>query len=321
MSGALLRTVRGLAAPLLAVLVSMATLPRSAEAQVRERSEKTGPSVTLGSASASVGDQLGVTLRGFTSKIVTVQVCGNDGRRGSADCNLEDATTASIPDGRTNLRLDLTVSKPPAPCPCVVIAASDQFNEVAAAALDLKGHPKGPLTDPATAATPLQVSIDASRAQRGWWAAVRSGLGGKTEYAVTVVVKNPSGSPVSGAVLGISAERKNGEQVIDVPVSALSELAPQETWRTTVTAALPAPVYGTVVWRATITAQSISTTASVPTENRPTLLYVLLGIAVLCVALLLVRLAWRIGRAVAARTRRNSRVDAVDWPLDPSGTA
>ena len=47
-----------------------------------------GPTITVDRPSIKAGDRVLVTLDGFEGTAVTISVCGNEARRGSADCNL-----------------------------------------------------------------------------------------------------------------------------------------------------------------------------------------------------------------------------------------
>jgi hypothetical protein len=93
-----------------------------------------GPSVGLVVKEIAVGSTVSIRLSDFTAKVLTVTVCGNEGRRGSVDCNVPDAKTVEVPSDSKVFLADFIVTKPPAPCPCIIQAASDRFDEVAVAA-------------------------------------------------------------------------------------------------------------------------------------------------------------------------------------------
>jgi hypothetical protein len=249
-----------------------------------------------------------VTLRisGFSAKVVTVMVCGNEGRRGSADCNLGAAMAVDVPQDRPVSFAVLTMVTPPSPCPCIVQVASERFDEVAAAPFTLLGHPIAEVQETGESANPLQVSIVAKPAEDGFLTRVRRSLGGSSWYDVTVIVKNASVSTVEAPQLSVTAGRGTTEEQVNVVFPAIGDLEAQAVWRHTERAQLPAPLYGSTQWRATATAYALSTTTTTSTENRPTLLVVLGGVFALAVLALLVRLFVRIIRRLV-RSQRSAR--------------
>jgi hypothetical protein len=253
----------------------------------------------------AVGSVVSLRISGFSAKVLTVQVCGNEGRRGSVDCNVGEATTVDVPSERAMFLTQLPMVRPPAPCPCIVQVSSERFDEVAVAAFTLLGHPVGNVEDAEKSSTPLQVLVIAESAGDGLMSTLRSSLAGSTWYDVTVIVKNASASAVPGAALGVAVGRDAEDQIQEVTFPELGDLAPQETWRQTVRVKMSSPVYGTFVWRATTTAFGLSTTATTTTKNQPTLLFVVGVIFGLVVLTLIVRLVVRVVRRLQ-RGRRSA---------------
>ena len=62
------------------------------------------------------------------------------------------------------------------------------------------GHPVGPVVDP-TGGVLVETSLEPRRADTGWLAALRSALGGPTDYDVDVTVRNTSVEAVSNAMV------------------------------------------------------------------------------------------------------------------------
>jgi len=267
---------------------------------------------------ASVGTEVSLRISGFTARVVTVQVCGNEGRRGSVDCNVTEATTIDVPAERTSFLSRFTVARPPTPCPCIVQVSSERFDEVAVAGFTLLGHPTGALVDTGRQVNPLQVSVAARRVERGFWGALRTSLGGPTSYDVVVTVKNASTSTVRAPHLGLAVGRDAEDEIQTIDVPALGDLAPQESKRQVVRTQLPSPVYGAVVWRATTTAYGLTTTATASTQNRPLLLVVFAALFSACVLALVLRVFLRMVRRARGRRRggattqrRPKRLEAV----------
>lgn len=261
------------------------------------------PSVGLVVKEVAVGTTVSLRLSGFTAKVLTIQICGNEGRKGSVDCNVLDAKTVDVPSESKIFLTDFTVTKPPTPCPCIVQVASERFDEVAVAAFTLLGHPIAPVVDSGKGAIPLQVSLVAEPVDGGLWARARTSLAGATWYDVTVIVQNTSASVVQGTVLSVGVGRSAEDLISDVVFPKVDDIAPRGTWRETVRLRLPSPIYGTYVWRATTTAFGLSTTATATTKNQPTLFFVLGAIFCLVVLTLVVRLVLRLVRRLVRRRK------------------
>lgn len=281
---------------------------------------QSAPSVSLLSTDVVVGTQVSLRIAGFASTVVTIQVCGNEARRGSVDCNIAEALTIDFPREATTLLAEFTIPKPPVPCPCIVQVASQRFDEVAVAAVNLLGHPSAPVVDEGTAPIPLQVSIAAERSRASWWARTRTSLAGSTAYDVTVIVKNVSASVVSGTALDVEVGRDVDDLIRTVAFPEVGDLAPQEVWRQTVRTKLSSPVYGTVVWRATATVFNRSTTASTTSRNHPVLFVVFGFTFVLAVMALLVRVVLRMVRRFGGWKRFRKRVDPTGPPATSPAT-
>lgn len=262
------------------------------------------PSVGLVVKEVTVGTTVSLRLSGFTAKVLTIQICGNEGRKGSVDCNVLDAKTVDVPSESKIFLTDFTVTKPPVPCPCIVQVASERFDEVAVAAFTLLGHPIAPVVENGTGSIPLQLSIVAEPVDGGLWGRARTSLAGATWYDVTVIVQNTSASAVEGTALAVEVGRGTDDVIREVAFPKVGALAPRGTWRETVRLRMTSPVYGTFLWRATTTAFGLSTTATTTTRSQPTLLVVLVLVLAVVVLTLLVRLVLRLGRWLVRRRGR-----------------
>lgn len=103
------------------------------------------PRLAVDQVVAAVGSRITVTLSGWPAGMSTISLCGNGGRRGSADCAVTDSTQSYVTDsGRTQVRLAVVV--PPAPCPCVVRAGTLDGRTIGTlpiAIIGLAGRPAG----------------------------------------------------------------------------------------------------------------------------------------------------------------------------------
>ena len=107
-----------------------------------------GPAVAVNPGEAAPGGNVTLTVDGFTSPYVTISICGNESRRGSADCNMAASVGVEVPQDGTPLVLQVPVVAPTVDCPCVVRVVGRDSIEIALAPLFITGHPVGPVVDP-----------------------------------------------------------------------------------------------------------------------------------------------------------------------------
>ena len=265
----------------------------------------TGPTIALDGSVVSIGDELLVTLSGFDAFSVTIVVCGNDGLRGSADCNMQAGRGLEIDPETPSTVRRITIAEPPVPCPCIVRAQSSDQSDVAVTSITLAGHPITAVTAPSAALQPLDVTMTAERASSGFFGRVTSALGGDTPYDVRIQVRNTSTSAVNGLAATAVASRGNGDTVVELDAGTVETLPPGHTWEQVVRAELPAPVFGSADWSVIVSGHGPATTAVASTSFQPIGFYVL---AVLFVADV-VYIAYR-GRRRVRRARQRA---AATW--------
>lgn len=118
-----------------------------------------GPTIVASSAGASGGDTILVTLDGWGPGAVTVTVCGNLAARGTQDCDLLHARGVGINNSGPTLA-ELVVALPPAPCPCIVRAATTTNDVVSSTPIDIVGMPMAPVVYPVVVTTaPLSAEV------------------------------------------------------------------------------------------------------------------------------------------------------------------
>ena len=110
-----------------------------------------GPHAELDRTNVEVDDRVIVTIDGFEARVVTLSVCGNEGRRGSADCNMVASKGLRLDGDGTATTAQFGISAPPVPCPCIVRVASRNADEVSVVPIKISGHPTGEVQDPVRA--------------------------------------------------------------------------------------------------------------------------------------------------------------------------
>jgi hypothetical protein len=258
------------------------------------------PLVELDRYTMRPNDLVTITTAGFTQGGIFATVCGNDALRGSSDCNV--AASEGIEtrrDGTPDTQV-MVVAAPPTSCPCVIRVASSDNTEVAFADITLIGHPVvEPVFGPNRSVEPLAVSISAEPVSEGTLGWVRSSLGGPTEYSVTVTIRNRSNVDAQRVVINGAAGAAIDDIDVVLDLASPGVIARDSEWQETVRAVLPAPVFGTSVWRVDVLSGGPTVRSTDTTSHLPGLL--ILGIAILLLDLVLLLARLVIRRRMRAR--------------------
>ncbi|WP_407567130.1 hypothetical protein [Polymorphospora sp. A560] len=293
------RAGRGLAG--LAVLVAALAWPTPARAD---------PAVTVTPAAARLDQTVTVELTGWPPGVVTVALCGNEARQGSADCAVATAAAATVPDAGTT-RVPLRLTPPPAGCPCVVRAVTATGDRAGAAALAVVDVPdSATVSGPAGQADgPRTVELVAARLDERW--TLPGLLGGPAERTLRLDLRNPSGTPLRDLVLTLDLGRAAGTGGAPPPVP-VPDLAAGERRVVEVPVTIGAPAVGRYPVTGRIDGLDAPVTFTAHTSSWPWLLPVVLPLVV-CGVVLARRLRarpgrrGRPGRAGRSRTRRTTR--------------
>lgn len=276
-------------------------------------SEQLLPTVELSVTEAEPEEMIDVTISGFSSRVVTVTVCGNGALRGSGDCNMAASESTRVNDDGSPRYVRLIVSPPPVPCPCLIRVSSPRNDEAAVAPVSIVGHPVAPLFSAVEPSLPLVVSIRADRAADGLADAIRSSLGGPTTYDVIITIRNTATEPVDGVSVATTAGRRPGHVLAVADVVPPASIAAGATWESTVRVDLPSPVWGDVRWSAEVSDLDNTVVAADRTSSLPVLLVIAVGVLLVVALTLSVRLVSRI------RKRRRDRVRAeADGTSNPA---
>jgi hypothetical protein len=247
------------------------------------------PVVALSYYELTVDEVMTVTVAGFKSRIVTIALCGNKALRGSSDCNVLESEGLGLEgDGSAKLAR-LPAAAPPVPCPCVVRVTSSGSSEVAVADVTLIGHPVADLVEPAGYGASLSVAMSAEPASAGAAAWVRSSLGGRTVYDVTVTIKNPLDRVVDGVTITGTVGRDSDDVIAALEFGSPGIIGAGQTWEETVRVELPAPVFGKVEWDLDVANAGPTVGAADTTSHLPGLLLIAAAFLATDVAILLVR--------------------------------
>ncbi len=279
----------------------------------------TGPSVTLQTSQLAPGDFAVYTLEGFEARSVVVAFCGNDGLRGSMDCNMTESDGLPLSRTAATTTSRSPVAAPPAPCPCIVRVSSPNNDEVAATSITIVGHPIAELVAPSGFVQPLTIEVDAEPASGGLMDAIRSSVGGPKTYAVEVSVRNRSNTAVRGVRLSGQAGRTPTDELASIDTDDIEVIEPGQTVTQVVEVELPSLSLGGAQWRVTASGVGPSITATDTSSRSAWLLWVLAVVLVVDLVILALRLLMRRRRSGPPPDPLDNPF--IDQPFDDGGFA
>ncbi len=177
------------------------------------------PTITVSIGAATVGQPVAVTGQGFPPKSpISVQLCGNEARNGSTDCDVVAGQTV-VSDESGAFTSQVVVRFPPVPCPCVVWASSNSATAAdATAPLGVVTATSATPTAPANPIAPARPELEVVRATLRPRAAWREWLGLPSTADLVLTLKNPGKNVVAHPVLSLTMGRgSDPSSVVTVP--------------------------------------------------------------------------------------------------------
>ncbi|TDC61696.1 hypothetical protein E1200_28425, partial [Actinomadura sp. GC306] len=237
-----------------------------------------GPTVEVDRTDVRVGETVTVDLAAWPAGNVLIELCGNGGERGSADCAVAAAATTHVGEQGRGTAL-VTIVKPPIGCPCVISARPVAGGRARTVPVKIEGVPALTAAQRRTvsAGPALDLTVSGVRVTGGGPSA--AWLGGPAERTVTFTVRNTGKAPVTDPPLTLAAGRgAEPTGILDAP--RIGTLAPGEERTFDVEVKLPGPAFGryTVVGELTGIDRPARFTAH--TSSYPWALPLLLGLAV-----------------------------------------
>lgn len=146
------------------------------------------PTVTLDARSGLFGEELGVRGSGWMpNTTVFVELCGNEARNGTPDCDQENARLVGVGSSGA-FAVPLLVAQPPSPCPCVVRVSSQGGPAVATAPVEVPQASFAELDDQNVDPQPRrQLSLNASIGGSDGW---MEWFGAPPERTAVITVEN-----------------------------------------------------------------------------------------------------------------------------------
>jgi hypothetical protein len=263
-----------------AIVAVALVLSVSGTASAQTDSPQPAPTVSSSLVAATVGQ--GVTVNGEhfpTTSSVTVQLCGNEARSGSTDCDVVAGQTV-VTNESGSFQAQVVVRFPPVPCPCVIWATSNGAVSASATApigivtADYVNPP--PPAEPAAPTTDLVVvraALEQPQSWRGWF-------GLPVHAALVLTVRNQGPRAVDNVVLSLTVG-KGTDPISVVSAPPIDSLAAGEERTITVPFELGAVAHGRYTIKGSFGAANVSFRAYTSVEPWGVALVVLLGAVVL----------------------------------------
>jgi hypothetical protein len=299
-------------AVVVAVVVAVAGLSLAPYGAVAGATGTAGPpQVKTSTPAASVGERVFVTGSGWSpvGETVLIQICGQDARNYSNDCNQQNQYTAAIRAGGIFYGA-LDVQLPPTPCPCVFSVTTPGSFTGVKVPLTIVGAPDVPIPTQAVPAHPVALT---ARIQSG--SSVSSWFGGPRPVTLMLTVANLSSVALQTATLVVHVGH-GPDPTGFVVARPMAALAVGSTRVVQVPVTIPPVTYGQYTVAAQVITGLGSATAAATTTTYPWgLLVVALAIVVGLVLMLVVL------RRRRRRRRHQAAVLAIASRVGPIGVA
>lgn len=253
-------------------------------------------------STAAVGDTVQVIARGLPkSSDYEVEVCGDKALQGSADCDNSHSVTG-VAGAEGSFVVNLGVSVPPVPCPCVVAAFSQKLDQPATANLAIVGAPQGATVGqaPSGSLTVQSVVLRGSKTLGEWF-------GAAPKRILQLNLYNALNAPATNVPVSVTYSSGNGQRT-PVPAPPVPTVRPGATFDYSVPIKFPTFATGTynvsgLVGYSSGSYQRFGTSDLLA----PWGLFAVLGLAVLIGLVLVVRAVRRSRRKRRARADQKKR--------------
>jgi sortase A len=221
---------------LLLVLLGLVSLSATAPGAGAAPTE---PTMSISPGVVDAGQQLVVSVAGWSAGSASATVCGNNARRGDDDCDRGGTRTFTVADDGTGTTT--LVAAPPVGCPCVVRVSTPSGDVVQTLPLQLTGAAGA--AAPAGTVRQLEVAARVLPAGVTW----RSALGTGADRTLEITIRNTGSAPVDGLALEAAVGRSGSSGRAVATPTIDDPLRPGEQRIVMVPFELTAPVGGEYV--------------------------------------------------------------------------
>ncbi len=255
-----------------------------------------GSQIIVAPNPAAIGSSVEVIARGLApDTLYQVDVCGDLALNGSSDCDMADSLNGVT--GKTGaFTLNLAISQPPAPCPCVVAAFSSGADQPVTASISVLGAPEAP---PSGTAPGTTLEIQSLNLEGSWsWSEL---FGASPHRTLVLKVHNGTNTAITDSTLSLGIQRGSGSSSSVEEAPPLGTIAPGQTSIYRIPVTFPVLSIGSYHVVGRLGGASGFDRISVPATLAP---WGLLAVGLLIVLALLWVFAIRIRRRLDARRRR-----------------
>ncbi|GAA3210130.1 hypothetical protein [Actinocorallia longicatena] len=200
-----------------------------------------GPTIDLDKAEVKPGQTVTVRLAGWPAGNVAVELCGNGGRRGSADCAVGSSATTFV-NAQGSGTVLLNVARPPVGCPCVVSVKPVGGGTARTVPITVKGAGTMSLSQQRAAdARSRSLTVTSVRLEGS---SIGAWFGGRASRTLVYTVRNDGEVTVADAPVSLSSGRSPDPTGI-LTAPALGSLEPGEERTYRVPVSFSAPAFGT----------------------------------------------------------------------------
>jgi hypothetical protein len=279
------------------------------EAVGAEDAAQGGPSAVAGSRIASPGQLVNVSGAGWAplGGVATIQICGQNARNLTADCDETNTYSAAIREGGT-FSGALIVRLPKTPCPCAFFVTSVSGQSVKIP-LQIAGAPVALIPPDTSAGVELTATISTPVSVWSWF-------GGPKPAKVELRLTNSTGVTLPTPVVSVTVGR-GAHPTWLVAGRSLQPIPAGISRMVEIPITIPAVTFGHYTVRVQVATGSGNIATSAQTTSWPWGLLVLL---IVVVDLILFAVAGMVRRA---RRRRDAALELSDEPMlvtPPAGT-
>ncbi|WUI02745.1 hypothetical protein OHR68_13345 [Spirillospora sp. NBC_00431] len=199
------------------------------------------PAIDLDRTTVKPGQTVTVRLSGFQPGNLLIELCGNQARRGTADCAVASSASTYVAEGKTAAVM-LNVAKPPIGCPCVIAVRPVTGGTPRTVPVTMPGMPTlSSAQVPAAAGgtrrlSATSVSVRGGGFMDGW-------LGGGADRTLRVVLRNEGTTALTDVPITVTAGRGDDPTgLVDAP--SLGTLDPAQERAYDIPFTLEAPAFG-----------------------------------------------------------------------------
>jgi hypothetical protein len=231
------------------------------------------PMLTVAPVTGPTGARFLVTLTGWPSGTVQLELCGNAARRGSLDCASAAAVQLYLPASGTG-SAHLTVVPPPVGCPCVVRATSVTGGLVRTVPVASAGLPSAePLApEPVAQLRVTELTIVADGGRAAYFAF-------PGELLLRLTVRNDGAAPAEPTLSLLVGRPDRVDTIVEPPPLGTIDAGESRSYLLSVP--LPAPVHGKYAVHGRIVGGERPVEFVAETEHRPWGLIALAGLVLL----------------------------------------